>query len=48
MKFTSNSEEVLKSIPDEGRRKNVSDEALTFGKLPEDEALRAKEKQNWM
>ena len=28
-KFTSNSEEVLKSIPDEGRRKNVSDEALT-------------------
>ena len=32
-KFTSNNEEVLKSIPDEGRRKNVSDEALTFGKL---------------
>ena len=26
---------VLKSIPDEDRRKNVSNEALTFGKLPE-------------
>ena len=31
-KFTSNSEEVLESIRDEDRRKNVSDEALTFGK----------------
>ena len=38
-KFTSNSEEVLKSIPHEDRKKNVSDEALTFGKLPEDKAL---------
>ena len=28
-KFTSNSEEVLKSIPNEDRRKNVSGEALT-------------------
>ena len=37
-KFTNNSEEVLKSIPDEERRNNVSDEALTFGKLPEDKA----------
>ena len=34
--FTSNNEDVLKSIPDENRRKNISDEALTFGKLPED------------
>ena len=41
-KFTSNSEEVLKSIPDEDRRKNVSDEALTFGKLPDDKALGVK------
>ena len=41
-KFTSNSKEVLKSIPDEERRKNVSDEGLTFGKLPEDKALGAK------
>ena len=41
-KFTSNSEEVLKSIPDEDRRKNVSDEALTFDKLPEDKALGVK------
>ena len=38
-KFTSNSEEVLKSIPDEEKRKNVSVEALTFGKLSEDKAL---------
>ena len=38
-KFTNNSEEVLKSIPDEDRRKNVSDEALTFGKNVSDEAL---------
>ena len=41
-KFTSNSEEVLKSIPDEDRRRNVSDEALTFDKLPEDKALGVK------
>ena len=41
-KFTSNSEEVLKSIPDKDRKKNVSDEALTFGKLPEDKALGVK------
>ena len=41
-KFTSNSEEVLKSIPDKDRRKNVSDEALTFDKLPEDKALGVK------
>ena len=33
---------MLKSIPDEGRRKNVSDEVLTFGKLPEDKALGVK------
>ena len=42
-KFTSNnSEEVLTSIPDEDRGKNVSDEALTSGKLPEDKALGVK------
>ena len=41
-KFTSNSEEVLKSIPDVDRRNNVSDEPLTFGKLPEDKALGVK------
>ena len=41
-KFTSNSEEVLKSIRDEDRRKNVSDEALIFGKLPENKALGVK------
>ena len=40
--FISNSEEMLKSIPDEDRRRNVSDEALTFGKLPEDKALEVK------
>ena len=41
-KFTSNREEVLKSVPDEYRRKNVTDEALKFGKLPEDKALGVK------
>ena len=41
-RFTSNNEDVLMSIPDEDRRKNVSDETLTFGKLPEDEALGVK------
>ena len=41
-KFTSNSKEVLKSIHDKDKRKNVSDEALTFGKLPEDKALGVK------
>ena len=41
-KFTRNSEEVLKSIPNEDRRENISDEALTFGKLPEDKALGVK------
>ena len=41
-KFTSNNEAVLKSIPNEGRRKNVSDEALTFCKLPEDKAFGVK------
>ena len=40
--FTNNSEEVLKSIPDEDRSNNVSDETLTFGKLPEDKALGVK------
>ena len=33
---------MLKSIPDEDRRKYVSDEALTFGKLPEDKVLGVK------
>ena len=28
------------TIPDKDRRKNVTDEALTFGKLSEDKALR--------
>ena len=32
----------MKSIPDEDRRKYVSDEALTFGKLPEDKVLGVK------
>ena len=42
-KFTRNSEEeVLKSIPNEDRRKNISDEALRFGKIPEDKALGVK------
>ena len=41
-RFTSNNEDVLMSIPDEDRRKNVSDETLTFGKLPEDKALGVK------
>ena len=41
-KFTSNSEEVLKSIPEKGRRKNVTDEELTFSKLPGDKALGVK------
>ena len=41
-KFTSNNKEVLKSIPDKDRRKNVTDEALTFGKLPEDKTLGVK------
>ena len=40
--FTSNSEEVKKSIPDKERKKNVTDEELTFGKLPEDKALGVK------
>ena len=33
---------MLKSIRDEDRRKNVSDEALIFGKLPENKALGVK------
>ena len=41
-KFTSNGEEVLKSIPDKGRRENVIGEELTFGKLPEDKAFGVK------
>ena len=42
-KFTSNSEEVLNSVPNKDRKKNVSDETLTFGKLPEDKALGVKQ-----
>ena len=38
-RFTSNSEEVLKLIRDKDRRKNVTDEELTFSKLPEDKAV---------
>ena len=41
-KFTSNREEVLRSIPDEDRRENISDKALIFGKLSEDKALGVK------
>ena len=42
-KFTGNSEEeVLQSIHNEDRRKNISDEPLTFGKIPEDKALGVK------
>ena len=40
--FTSNSEEVKKSIPDKERRKNVTDEELTFRKFLEDKALGVK------
>ena len=32
-KFTTNSGEVLTSVLDRDRRKNVTDEELTFGKL---------------
>ena len=38
-KFTSNSAEVLKSIPDKERKNNVTNKELIFGKLPEDKAL---------
>ena len=41
-KFTSNNEKGLIPIPDEDKRKNVSDETLTFGKLPENKALGVK------
>ena len=41
-KFTSNREEVLRSIADEDKRENISDEALIFGKLSEDKALGVK------
>ena len=41
-KFTSNREEVLRSIADEDRRENISDEALIFGKLSEDKPLGVK------
>ena len=41
-KFASNSEEVVKSIPDKDRRNNVTDEELAFGKLPGDKALGVK------
>ena len=40
--FTSNSEEMLKSIPDKDRRKNVTDEEFTLGNLPEHKALGVK------
>ena len=41
-KFTSNSGEVLESISDKYKRKNVTDEELTFGKFPENKALGVK------
>ena len=41
-KFTSNREEVLRSIADEVKRENISDEALIFGKLSEDKPLGVK------
>ena len=41
-KFASNTEEVVKSIPNKDRRNNVTDEELAFGKLPGDKALGVK------
>ena len=41
-KFTSNKQEVIKSIPDDKRKPNIRNELVTLGNLPEERALGVK------